>query len=28
VFLPDEGTLSKAYASIGEFIRERYASGL
>ena len=24
VFLPDEGTLTKAYASIGEFIRERY----
>ncbi len=26
VFLPDEGTLSRAYASIGEFIRERYLS--
>jgi alanine-synthesizing transaminase len=24
VFLPDEKTLSEAYASIGEFIRERY----
>jgi alanine-synthesizing transaminase len=24
VFLPDEGTLTKAYAAIGEFIRERY----
>jgi alanine-synthesizing transaminase len=24
VFLPDEGTLSRAYGAIGEFIRERY----
>jgi len=24
VFLPDEATLNRAYASIGEFIRERY----
>src|SRR5271169_2036716 len=24
VFLPDEQTLTKAYAGIGEFIRERY----
>jgi alanine-synthesizing transaminase len=26
VFLPDEKTLAKAYASIGQFIRERYGS--
>jgi alanine-synthesizing transaminase len=25
VFLPDEPTLTKAYRSIGEFIRARYA---
>jgi alanine-synthesizing transaminase len=25
VFLPDEATLSKAYRSIAEFIRTRYA---
>jgi alanine-synthesizing transaminase len=24
VFLPDEKTLTKAYASIGDFIREKY----
>jgi len=24
VFLPDEATLSKAYAAIGEFIEEKY----
>ena len=24
VFLPDEPTLTKAYAAIGEFMRERY----
>ena len=28
VFLPDEKTLSKAYASIGEFIRERYTASV
>jgi alanine-synthesizing transaminase len=26
VFLPDEQTLSKAYAAIGEFMQERYKS--
>jgi len=26
VFLPDEGTLAKAYGAIGEFIHERYAA--
>ena len=25
VFLPDEATLTKAYAAIAEFIRERYS---
>jgi alanine-synthesizing transaminase len=27
VFLPDEQTLTKAYAGIADFIRERYGSG-
>jgi len=26
VFLPDEATLTKAYAGIAEFIRERYGN--
>jgi hypothetical protein len=26
VFLPDESTLTKAYAGIAEFIRERYGN--
>ena len=26
VFLPDEGTLTKAYAGIADFIRERYGA--
>ena len=26
VFLPDEATLTKAYAGVAEFIRERYGN--